>query len=134
MGFEDIDGLGQQQFGSGRRRGGRKLRPRPQRWRRSNPFPSRACFKPRLVGSWSRIPLEPDHPIIYVNTVFEKITWYRVEEVRCSAATGCDIVFGCWPIYTSDLKQFTLHGSCFRFHPSVALRPSSVPNQRVIVP
>lgn len=25
--------------------------------------------------------LEPDHPIIYVNTVFEKVTGYRAEEV-----------------------------------------------------
>ena len=25
--------------------------------------------------------LEPDHPVIYVNTVFEKVTGYKAEEV-----------------------------------------------------
>ncbi|CAI0462058.1 unnamed protein product [Linum tenue] len=41
-------------------------------------------------------PLKPDRTIIYVNTVFEKITWYRVEEVRCSAATGTSFLSLCF--------------------------------------
>lgn len=41
--------------------------------------------------------LEPDYPIIYVNTVFEKVTGYRAEEVlgrnRFSLLSLCGIFF-----------------------------------------
>ncbi|GMH16446.1 hypothetical protein Nepgr_018287 [Nepenthes gracilis] len=45
------------------------------------PFPVENLFQTTPCGFVVTDALEPDHPIIYVNTVFEMITGYRAEEV-----------------------------------------------------
>nr|AML78703.1 putative LOV domain-containing protein [Solidago canadensis] len=45
------------------------------------PFPVDALLQPAPCGFVVTDALEPDHPIIYVNSVFEIITGYRAEEV-----------------------------------------------------
>lgn len=45
------------------------------------PFPVENLFQTAPCGFVVTDSLEPDHPIIYVNTVFEMVTGYRAEEV-----------------------------------------------------
>ncbi|GER27821.1 galactose oxidase/kelch repeat superfamily protein, partial [Striga asiatica] len=45
------------------------------------PFPVDTLLKPAPCGFVVADALEPDHPIIYVNSVFEMVTGYRAEEV-----------------------------------------------------
>lgn len=45
------------------------------------PFPVEDLFLKAPCGFVVTDALEPDHPIIYVNTVFEMVTGYRAEEV-----------------------------------------------------
>lgn len=45
------------------------------------PFPVSGLIQTAPCGFVVTDALEPDHPIIYVNTVFEMITGYRAEEV-----------------------------------------------------
>nr|AML79517.1 putative LOV domain-containing protein [Antirrhinum braun-blanquetii] len=45
------------------------------------PFPIDALLRPAPCGFVVADALEPDHPIIYVNSVFEMVTGYRAEEV-----------------------------------------------------
>lgn len=45
------------------------------------PFPVENLLQTAPCGFVVTDALEPDHPIIYVNTVFEMITGYRAEEV-----------------------------------------------------
>ena len=44
-------------------------------------FPIRNLLQTSPCGFVVTDALEPDHPIIYVNTVFEMVTGYRAEEV-----------------------------------------------------
>nr|POF24590.1 adagio protein 1 [Quercus suber] len=55
------------------------------------PFPVGNLFQAAPCGFVVTDALEPDHPIIYVNTVFELVTGYRAEEVlgrNCLESTG----------------------------------------------
>ena len=45
------------------------------------PFPVENLLQTAPCGFVVSDALEPDHPIIYVNTVFEMVTGYRAEEV-----------------------------------------------------
>ena len=45
------------------------------------PFPVESLLQPAPCGFVVSDALEPDHPIIYVNSVFEMVTGYRAEEV-----------------------------------------------------
>ncbi|KAJ0031406.1 hypothetical protein Pint_14094 [Pistacia integerrima] len=45
------------------------------------PFPVENLFQTAPCGFVVTDALEPDHPIIYVNSVFEAVTGYRAEEV-----------------------------------------------------
>lgn len=45
------------------------------------PFPVENLLQTAPCGFVVTDALEPDHPIIYVNTVFEMVTGYRAEEV-----------------------------------------------------
>ena len=45
------------------------------------PFPVDTLLQPAPCGFVVTDALEPDHPIIYVNSVFEMVTGYRAEEV-----------------------------------------------------
>lgn len=45
------------------------------------PFPLTNLLQPAPCGFVVTDALEPDHPIIYVNSVFEMVTGYRAEEV-----------------------------------------------------
>ena len=45
------------------------------------PFPVENLFQTAPCGFVVTDALEPDHPIIYVNTVFEMVTGYRAEDV-----------------------------------------------------
>lgn len=45
------------------------------------PFPVPNLLQTAPCGFVVTDALEPDHPIIYVNTVFEMVTGYRAEEV-----------------------------------------------------
>lgn len=45
------------------------------------PFPLDTLLQPAPCGFTVTDALEPDHPIIYVNSVFEIVTGYRAEEV-----------------------------------------------------
>lgn len=45
------------------------------------PFPVDSLLQPAPCGFVVTDALEPDHPIIYVNSVFELVTGYRAEEV-----------------------------------------------------
>lgn len=45
------------------------------------PFPVDSLLQPAPCGFVVTDALEPDHPIIYVNSVFEMVTGYRAEEV-----------------------------------------------------
>ncbi|KAG7029814.1 Adagio protein 1, partial [Cucurbita argyrosperma subsp. argyrosperma] len=45
------------------------------------PFPVENLFQTAPCGFVVTDSLEPDHPIIYVNTVFEMVSGYRAEEV-----------------------------------------------------
>lgn len=45
------------------------------------PFPVENLLQTAPCGFVVTDALEPDHPIIYVNTVFEAVTGYRAEEV-----------------------------------------------------
>ncbi|KAK6931477.1 PAS fold [Dillenia turbinata] len=45
------------------------------------PFPVSSLLQAAPCGFVVTDALEPDHPIIYVNTVFELVTGYRAEEV-----------------------------------------------------
>lgn len=45
------------------------------------PFPIDSLLQPAPCGFVVTDALEPDHPIIYVNSVFEMVTGYRAEEV-----------------------------------------------------
>lgn len=45
------------------------------------PFPVESLIRTAPCGFVVTDALEPDHPIIYVNTVFELVTGYRAEEV-----------------------------------------------------
>lgn len=45
------------------------------------PFPVDSLLQPAPCGFVVTDALEPDHPIIYVNSVFEIVTGYRAEEV-----------------------------------------------------
>lgn len=45
------------------------------------PFPLSSLSKTATFGFVVTDALDPDHPIIYVNTVFEIITGYRADEV-----------------------------------------------------
>lgn len=45
------------------------------------PFPVENLLQTAPCGFVVTDALEPDHPIIYVNTVFETVTGYRAEEV-----------------------------------------------------
>ncbi|CAN1326529.1 Adagio protein 1 [Linum perenne] len=45
------------------------------------PFPVQNLLQTAPCGFVVTDNLEPDHPIIYVNTVFEMVTGYRAEEV-----------------------------------------------------
>nr|AML77944.1 putative LOV domain-containing protein [Ligustrum sinense] len=46
-----------------------------------SPFPVDKLLKPAPCGFVVTDALEPDHPIVYVNSVFEMVTGYRAEEV-----------------------------------------------------
>ncbi|KAK3020376.1 hypothetical protein RJ639_047241 [Escallonia herrerae] len=45
------------------------------------PFPVDSLLQPAPCGFVVTDSLEPDNPIIYVNSVFEMVTGYRAEEV-----------------------------------------------------
>lgn len=45
------------------------------------PFPVKGLVQTAPCGFIVTDALEPDHPIIYVNTMFEMVTGYRAEEV-----------------------------------------------------
>lgn len=45
------------------------------------PFPLDTLLHPAPCGFVVTDALEPDHPIIYVNSVFEMVTGYRAEEI-----------------------------------------------------
>lgn len=45
------------------------------------PFPVENMLRTAPCGFVVTDALDPDHPIIYVNTVFEMVTGYRAEEV-----------------------------------------------------
>lgn len=45
------------------------------------PFPIDSLLQPAPCGFVVSDVFEPDHPIIYVNSVFEMVTGYRAEEV-----------------------------------------------------
>lgn len=45
------------------------------------PFPVENLLQTAPCGFVVTDALEPDHPLIYVNTVFEMVTGYRAEEV-----------------------------------------------------
>ncbi|GKC18286.1 putative LOV domain-containing protein, partial [Tanacetum coccineum] len=45
------------------------------------PFPVDSLLQPAPCGFVVTDALEPDHPIIYVNSVFEFVTGYRAEEI-----------------------------------------------------
>lgn len=45
------------------------------------PFPVDSLLHPAPCGFVVTDALEPDHPIIYCNSVFEMVTGYRAEEV-----------------------------------------------------
>lgn len=45
------------------------------------PFPVDSLLQPAPCGFVVTDALEPDHPIIYCNSVFEMVTGYRAEEV-----------------------------------------------------
>ncbi|KAL6965214.1 adenosine kinase, partial [Sarracenia purpurea var. burkii] len=45
------------------------------------PFPVDSLLHPAPCGFVVTDALEPDHPIVYVNSVFEILTGYRAEEV-----------------------------------------------------
>lgn len=45
------------------------------------PFPMESLLQTAPCGFVVTDALEPDHPIIYVNAVFEVVTGYRAEEV-----------------------------------------------------
>ncbi|KAM0040845.1 putative histidine kinase [Helianthus debilis subsp. tardiflorus] len=45
------------------------------------PFPVDGLLQPAPCGFVVTDALEPDQPIIYVNSVFEMVTGYRAEEV-----------------------------------------------------
>lgn len=49
--------------------------------RDNGPFPLSSLSKTATFGFVVTDALDPDHPIIYVNTVFEIITGYRADEV-----------------------------------------------------
>lgn len=45
------------------------------------PFPVDALMQPAPCGFVVTDALEPDHPLIYVNSAFEMVTGFRAEEV-----------------------------------------------------
>lgn len=45
------------------------------------PFPVDTLLQPAPCGFVVTDALEPDHPVIYVNSVFEMVTGFRAEEV-----------------------------------------------------
>lgn len=45
------------------------------------PFPADALLQPAPCGFVVTDAIEPDHPVIYVNSVFELVTGYPAEEI-----------------------------------------------------
>ncbi|CAI0446014.1 unnamed protein product [Linum tenue] len=58
------------------------------------PFPVESLLQTAPCGFVVTDALEPDRPIIYVNTVFEMVTVYQAEEVL--AATGTSFLSLCF--------------------------------------
>lgn len=72
------------------------------------PFPVENLLQTAPCGFVVTDALEPDHPIIYVNTVFEMVTGYRAEEVlgrNWSVLYLMLILFSC--LFVSLLCFFT---------------------------
>ena len=58
------------------------------------PFPVQNLLQPAPCGFVVTDALEPEHPVIYANTVFEMVTGYRAEEVLGRNWSVLFFVFG----------------------------------------
>ncbi|RVW30281.1 Adagio protein 1 [Vitis vinifera] len=76
------------------------------------PFPAEGLVQTAPCGFVVTDALEPDHPIIYVNTMFEMVTGYQAEEVlgrNCVGGREGNRVFECFSVRWFSLdKQGTL--------------------------
>lgn len=64
------------------------------------PFPVDSLLQPAPCGFVVTDALEPDHPIIYVNSVFEIVTGYRAEEVLGrNWSVPCSFLSLLFPLY-----------------------------------